>query len=100
MPWLAVTSRKPAMAREIEDPWGTARSLEWATTCPPPRHNFNHLPRIRSESPAFDVHHPEIGAYNRRATHGTSGPHALLGEAERGGADEHRDGGPPHATLP
>jgi cytochrome c oxidase subunit I len=29
--------------------------------CPPPRHNFLTLPRIRSESLAFDVHHPEIG---------------------------------------
>ncbi|AWN30515.1 cytochrome c oxidase subunit I [Streptomyces sp. NEAU-S7GS2] len=41
-----------------DDPWGYARSLEWATSCPPPRHNFTTLPRIRSESPAFDLHHP------------------------------------------
>jgi cytochrome c oxidase subunit 1 len=45
---------------EVDDPWGWGRSLEWATSCPPPRHNFERLPRIRSESPAFDVHHPEI----------------------------------------
>ncbi|MCH6160810.1 aa3-type cytochrome oxidase subunit I [Streptomyces marispadix] len=44
---------------ETEDPWGYGRSLEWATSCPPPRHNFGTLPRIRSESPAFDLHHPE-----------------------------------------
>ncbi len=44
------------------DPWGYGRSLEWATTCPPPRHNFHSLPRIRSESPAFDLRHPEIAA--------------------------------------
>ena len=37
-------------------------SLEWATSCPPPRHNFVTIPRIRSESPAFDLHHPEIAA--------------------------------------
>ncbi len=43
-----------------DDPWGWGRSLEWATSCPPPRHNFDFLPRIRSESPAFDLHHPEI----------------------------------------
>ncbi|KMS73342.1 cytochrome C oxidase subunit I [Streptomyces viridochromogenes] len=43
---------------EVDDPWGYGRSLEWATSCPPPRHNFNALPRIRSESPAFDLHHP------------------------------------------
>jgi len=44
----------------VDDPWGWGRSLEWATTCPPPRHNFNSLPRVRSESPAFDLHHPEV----------------------------------------
>jgi cytochrome c oxidase subunit 1 len=43
----------------VDDPWGTSRSLEWATSCPPPRHNFTSIPRIRSESPAFDLHHPE-----------------------------------------
>ncbi|MEU9034356.1 cytochrome c oxidase subunit I [Streptomyces sp. NPDC048352] len=44
----------------VDDPWGWGRSLEWATSCPPPRHNFHALPRIRSESPAFDLHHPEV----------------------------------------
>jgi len=43
----------------VDDPWGYGRSLEWATSCPPPRHNFTSIPRIRSESPAFDLHHPE-----------------------------------------
>jgi cytochrome c oxidase subunit 1 len=47
---------------EVDDPWGWGRSLEWATSCPPPRHNFDSIPRIRSESPAFDLHHPEIAA--------------------------------------
>ena len=46
-----------------DDPWGTARSLEWATSCPPPRHNFVSIPRIRSESPAFDLHHPEYAPW-------------------------------------
>jgi cytochrome c oxidase subunit 1 len=44
----------------LDDPWGWGRSLEWATSSPPPRHNFVELPRIRSESPAFDLHHPEV----------------------------------------
>ena len=47
---------------ESDDPWGWGRSLEWATSSPPPRHNFETLPRIRSESPAFDLHHPEVAA--------------------------------------
>jgi cytochrome c oxidase subunit 1 len=42
-----------------DDPWGFGNSLEWATSCPPPRHNFVTMPRIRSERPAFDLHYPE-----------------------------------------
>ncbi len=44
----------------VDDPWGYGASLEWATSCPPPRHNFHSLPRVRSERPAFDLHHPEV----------------------------------------
>ncbi len=55
-----ISSRSPKVS--VDDPWGWGRSLEWATSCPPPRHNFVTLPRIRSESPAFDLHHPEIAA--------------------------------------
>ncbi|HEV2373808.1 MAG TPA: cytochrome c oxidase subunit I [Streptosporangiaceae bacterium] len=43
-----------------DDPWGWANGLEWATSCPPPRHNFTSIPRIRSERPAFDLHYPHI----------------------------------------
>ncbi|MGW7003188.1 aa3-type cytochrome oxidase subunit I [Streptomyces sp. NPDC054933] len=50
----------------VDDPWGYGRSLEWATSCPPPRHNFLALPPIRSESPAFDLHHPEIASLEVR----------------------------------
>ncbi|MFI7589499.1 cytochrome c oxidase subunit I [Spongisporangium articulatum] len=51
---------KSAPLVKVDDPWGFGASLEWATSCPPPRHNFISLPRIRSERPAFDLHHPEI----------------------------------------
>ncbi|TCC07309.1 cytochrome c oxidase subunit I [Kribbella soli] len=51
---------------EVDDPWGWGRSLEWATSCPPPRHNFEKLPRIRSESPAFDLHHPDLAITDHR----------------------------------
>ena len=50
-----------------DDPWGYGASLEWATSCPPPRHNFDSLPRIRSERPAFDLNHPEAAAYEAPA---------------------------------
>jgi cytochrome c oxidase subunit 1 len=55
-----VSRRAPLVL--TDDPWGWGRSLEWATSCPPPRHNFVSIPRIRSESPAFDLHHPEVAA--------------------------------------
>ena len=48
-----------------DDPWGFANSLEWATSCPPPRHNFTSIPRIRSERPAFDLHYPGAAAGRR-----------------------------------
>jgi cytochrome c oxidase subunit 1 len=43
-----------------DDPWG-GYSLEWATTSPPPEHNFSSLPRIRSERPTFDMRRQEAG---------------------------------------
>ncbi|GAB2455471.1 cytochrome c oxidase subunit I [Xylanimonas ulmi] len=60
--WNVYTTWRHAPRVTVDDPWGYGRSLEWATSCPPPRHNFASLPRIRSESPAFDLHHPEVAA--------------------------------------
>ena len=56
--WNIYVTAKKAPPVEVDDPWGYGCSLEWATSCPPPRHNFAALPRIRSERPAFDLHHP------------------------------------------
>ncbi|MGH3548812.1 MAG: aa3-type cytochrome oxidase subunit I [Pseudonocardiaceae bacterium] len=53
----------------VDDPWGYGNSLEWATTCPPPRHNFTELPRIRSERPAFELHYPRMAARMRAEAH-------------------------------
>lgn len=58
--WNVYKSHKSAPRVTTDDPWGWGRSLEWATSCPPPRHNFTSLPRIRSEAPAFDLHYPQI----------------------------------------
>ncbi|GHH62863.1 putative cytochrome c oxidase subunit 1-alpha [Streptosporangium violaceochromogenes] len=51
-------THKKAPKVTVDDPWGYGNSLEWATSCPPPRHNFTSLPRIRSERPAFDLRYP------------------------------------------
>ena len=53
----------------VDDPWGYGNSLEWATSCPPPRHNFTSLPRIRSERPAFELHYPHMVETLRREAH-------------------------------
>jgi cytochrome c oxidase subunit 1 len=60
--WNMYKTNKYAPMVNCDDPWGWGASLEWATSCPPPRHNFVEIPRIRSERPAFDLHHPEVAA--------------------------------------
>ena len=58
--WNVVRSLRYGEITQADDPWGYGNSLEWATSSPPPRHNFQSLPRIRSERPAFELHHPEM----------------------------------------
>ena len=59
--WNVWVSRKNPKVG-VDDPWGWGASLEWATSCPPPRHNFTSIPRIRSERPAFDLKFPEVAS--------------------------------------
>jgi cytochrome c oxidase subunit 1 len=70
-----ITRKAPLVG--VDDPWGYGGSLEWATSCPPPRHNFTSIPRIRSERPAFDLHHPEVAEAEARiaAKHGKGSGH-------------------------
>ena len=50
---VAVSSTRRRAAGD--DPW-EGHSLEWATTSPPPRHNFDRaLPPIRSYHPLYDL---------------------------------------------
>ncbi|MDA3022769.1 MAG: cytochrome c oxidase subunit I [Actinomycetota bacterium] len=66
--WNVIKTTRTAPLVGVDDPWGWGGSLEWATSCPPPRHNFVSIPKIRSERPAFDLHHPELAA----STHGAA----------------------------
>ncbi len=53
--WNVWKSYKYGPMVQVNDPWGFGNSLEWATSCPPPLRNFDRMPRIRSERPAFDA---------------------------------------------
>jgi cytochrome c oxidase subunit 1 len=58
--WNVFKSYRYGQIADADDPWGYGNSLEWATSSPPPRHNFTELPRIRSERPAFELHYPHM----------------------------------------
>ncbi|PFG28104.1 Cytochrome C oxidase polypeptide I [Corynebacterium renale] len=74
--WNVFKSWRYGEVVTVDDPWGYGNSLEWATSCPPPRHNFTSLPRIRSERPAFELHYPHMVERMRREAH-VGGGHDL-----------------------
>ncbi|GAA1999206.1 cytochrome c oxidase subunit I [Nakamurella flavida] len=67
--WNVIRSYRYGEITVADDPWGYGNSLEWATSSPPPRHNFTSLPRIRSERPAFELHHPHMIERMRSEAH-------------------------------
>ncbi|MFZ2172483.1 MAG: cytochrome c oxidase subunit I [Rhodococcus sp. (in: high G+C Gram-positive bacteria)] len=67
--WNVFKSNRYGEIVTVDDPWGYGNSLEWATSCPPPRHNFTELPRIRSERPAFELHYPHMVETMRAEAH-------------------------------
>ena len=73
--WNVFRSYRYGEVVTVDDPWGFGNSLEWATSCPPPRHNFTELPRIRSERPAFELHYPHMIERLRAEAHAGSGGH-------------------------
>ncbi|MFE3986451.1 cytochrome c oxidase subunit I [Nocardia tengchongensis] len=77
--WNVFKSYRYGEVVTVDDPWGYGNSLEWATSCPPPRHNFYELPRIRSERPAFELHYPHMVDRMRAEAHvgWGSGAHAV-----------------------
>ncbi|AIJ34127.1 Cytochrome C oxidase polypeptide I [Corynebacterium imitans] len=81
--WNVFKSWRYGEVVTVDDPWGYGNSLEWATSCPPPRHNFTSLPRIRSERPAFELHYPHMVETLRREAHtghSAEGPATWKGE--------------------
>jgi cytochrome c oxidase subunit I len=82
-----------------DDPWGHGNSLEWATSSPPPRHNFIEIPKIRSERPAFEAHYPHLLERLQVEAHAGKGhsPYAdnVTGDATTGARQGPRD---PDAT--
>jgi cytochrome c oxidase subunit 1 len=75
--WNVIRSWRYGEVTTADDPWGYGNSLEWATSSPPPRHNFTSLPRIRSERPAFELHHPYMVERMRTEAHPSRGWKAL-----------------------
>ncbi|WP_213454475.1 aa3-type cytochrome oxidase subunit I [Rhizomonospora bruguierae] len=70
----------------VDDPWGHGNSLEWATSCPPPLRNFDRMPRIRSERPAFDLKFPHLAAGGQSLEGPPEGGAKPLSHAVDGGA--------------
>jgi cytochrome c oxidase subunit 1 len=79
--WNVYTSYRFGEIVTEDDPWGYGNSLEWATSCPPPRHNFASIPRIRSERPAWDLHYPHMLELAERQAH--AGPIFRVRAVER-----------------
>jgi cytochrome c oxidase subunit 1 len=93
--WNAFHSYRYGRPVEVDDPWGHGNSLEWATSCPPPRHNFTELPRIRSERPAFELHYPHLTERIRLEAHVGSSA-SSVGEVAAGQTgQEHLPGNDP-----
>jgi cytochrome c oxidase subunit 1 len=67
--WNVFKSWRYGEVVTVDDPWGYGNSLEWATSCPPPRHNFTSMPKIRSERPAFELHYPHMVKTARGEAH-------------------------------
>jgi cytochrome c oxidase subunit 1 len=89
--WNVARSYRYGRRVTVDDPWGSGNSLEWATSCPPPRHNFTELPRIRSERPAFELHYPHLVERFRREAHAGGRTSAFEVAAERTGPPPHDD---------
>ncbi|MHB2016909.1 MAG: cytochrome c oxidase subunit I [Candidatus Xenobia bacterium] len=64
-----------------DNPWD-AWTLEWATSSPPPHHNFESIPEVRSRRPLWDLKHPDQADYLHPEEAGQSDPALAGGEVK------------------
>jgi cytochrome c oxidase subunit 1 len=72
--WVSWRNPIPAPA----NPWD-GHTLEWFTSSPPPHHNYERIPPIRSERPTWDYFHPDA-----RTIHSSNGRRRAAAPATSG----------------
>jgi cytochrome c oxidase subunit 1 len=92
--WNVFRSFRFGRVVTVDDPWGFGNSLEWATSCPPPRHNFTELPPIRSERPAFELHYPHLSERFHHEAHVGQKPSPYEVAAQSAGKESQPDSDP------
>ena len=92
--WNVFRSYRFGRVVHVDDPWGFGNSLEWATSSPPPRHNFTEMPRIRSERPAFEMHYPHYVERFREEAHVGGKPSPFEVAAQATGPEHQPDEDP------
>ena len=94
--WNMLTSlRNGAIAST--DPWDAA-TLEWATSSPPPAHNFDKTPIVYSRRPLWDTKYPELEMAHAPGAHALTRGQAVQSERDR--VHEIADDGPIHMPSP
>ncbi len=94
--WNMLTSlRNGAIAST--DPWDAA-TLEWATSSPPPAHNFDKTPIVYSRRPLWDTKYPDLEMAHAPGAHALTRGQAVQSERDR--VHEIADDGPIHMPSP